>query len=252
MEMAISNPHFNKVSREYDRGRVSEDIWFWAGEAERLAHLDWGSLVVDMGCGTGNYGLGIGARTSATVVGFDPSIGMLKQACEKTPDFPIVQSVAEHIPFRGGIFDLIYAAQVWHHVLGRQEAATECCRVLRPGGTKIAHTIGHAQLNQKIVFKFFPEIKQGQLDTYPSDEEFKSCFENAGFSETEILPYYVERYQTADEFIEIVEGKLWSMFRPISKDGLERGVAELKKWKIEHPDEPIRNDEMITLFVGRK
>ncbi len=98
--MAVSNPHFNKVSRDYDRGRVSEDIWFWAGEAEKLARLDEGSLVVDMGCGTGNYGLGIQARTGCTVVGFDPSIGMLKQAREKTPDFPVVQSVAEHIPFR--------------------------------------------------------------------------------------------------------------------------------------------------------
>jgi sulfur relay (sulfurtransferase) complex TusBCD TusD component (DsrE family) len=39
MGMAVSNPHFNKVSGDYDRGRVSEDIWFWAGEAEMLAHL---------------------------------------------------------------------------------------------------------------------------------------------------------------------------------------------------------------------
>ncbi len=42
------------------------------------------------------------------------------------------------------------------------------------------------------------------------------------------------------------------MFRPITQAGLEKGVAELKKWKKEHGDEPIRNDEMITLFVGRK
>ena len=249
--MAVSNPHFNKVSGNYDRGRVSEDIWFWAGEAERIAHLDAGSLVVDMGCGTGNYGLGIQARTGCTVVGFDPSIGMLKQAREKTPDFIIVQSVAEHMPFRGSICDLVYAAQVWHHVRGRQEAASECGRILKKGGTKIAHTIGHTQLNSKIVFKFFPEIKQGQLDVYPSDEEFKAIFANACLK-TEILPYLIERYQTTNEFIEIAEGKLWSMFRPITQTGLEKGVAELKMWKIDHPDEPIRNDEMITLFVGRK
>lgn len=250
--MAVSNPHFNKVSGDYDRGRVSEDIWFWAGEAERLAHIDSGSLVVDMGCGTGNYGLGIRARTHATVVGFDPSIGMLKQAMEKTPDFPVVQSVAEHMPFRGDVFDLVYAAQVWHHVIDKQGAANECCRILRRGGAKIAHTIGHAQLNSKVVFKFFPEIKQGQLDVYPSDEAFRTYFANAGFRLTEAYPYNVERYQSADEFIEIAEKRLWSMFRPITKAGLERGVAELRRLKAEHGDEPIRNDEMITLFVGRK
>jgi ubiquinone/menaquinone biosynthesis C-methylase UbiE len=250
--MAVSNPHFNNVSGHYDRGRVSEDIWFWAGEAEKLARLGEGSLIVDMGCGTGNYGLGIQFRTGCTVVGFDPSIGMLKQAREKTPGFPIVQSVAEHMPFRSDVFDLVYAAQVWHHVRGRQEAATECNRILRLGGTKIAHTIGHAQLNSKVVFRFFPEIKQGQLDAYPSDEAFQTFFGNAGFRETEIIPYNVERYQSADEFIVIAEKKLWSMFRPITQAGLEKGVAELKKWKKEHGSEPIRNDEMITLFVWRK
>jgi ubiquinone/menaquinone biosynthesis C-methylase UbiE len=252
MGMAVSNPHFNKVSRDYDRGRVSEDIWFWAGEAERLAHIDSGSMVIDMGCGTGNYGLGIQARTRATVVGFDPAIGMLKQAMEKTPELKVVQSVAEHMPFRGDVFDLVYAAQVWHHVIDKQEAANECRRILKRGGAKIAHTIGHTQLNQKVVFKFFPEIKQSQLDVYPSDEAFKEYFRNAGFRLTEIYPYNMERYQSADEFIEIAEKKLWSMFRPITKEGLERGVADLRNWKMEHGDDPISNDEMITLFVGRK
>jgi ubiquinone/menaquinone biosynthesis C-methylase UbiE len=249
--MAVSNPHFNKVSGTYDRGRVSEDIWFWAGEAEKLAKLNQGSMAVDMGCGTGNYGLGIATRTGCTVIGFDPSIGMLKQAHEKEPAFPVVQAVGEHMPYREGVFDLVYAAQVWHHVRDRAQAAKECGRVLKRGGTQVAHTIGHAQLHEKVVFKFFPEIKQGQLDAYPSDEEFKKAYANAGLK-TEIVPYLIERYQTADEFIEIAEGKLWSMFRPITKEGLERGVAMLKKWKQEHPNEPIRNDEMITLFVGRK
>ena len=250
--MAVSNPHFNKVSSGYDRGRVSEDIWFWAGEAEKLAHLDSGSLVVDMGCGTGNYGFGIQVRTGATVVGFDPSIGMLKQLKEKSPNFSIVQSVAEHIPFRGDVFDLVYAAQVWHHVVDKGEAARECCRILKWGGTKIAHTIGHAQLNSKVIFKFFPEIKQSQLDVYPSDEAFLTYFMDAGFRLTEIYPYTIERYQSAHEFIEIAEGRLWSMFRPISQAGLEKGVAELRRWKREYGEEPIRNDEMITLFLGRK
>jgi len=251
--MAVeSSREFNKISGEYDRGRVSEDHMFWAGEAERLAQIDSGSLVVDMGCGTGNYGLGIKVKTHAIVVGFDPVPGMLDQAKEKTPDFPTVLAVSEHMPFRSSVFDLVYAAQVWHHVVVKQEAADECCRILKYSGTNIAHTIGHAQLHEKVVFKFFPEILKNQLDVYPSDEAFRTYFKRAGFKTTEIYPYGVERYQTADEFIEIAEKKLWSMFRPITQVGLERGIADLKRWKVEHQDAPIRNDEMITLFVSRK
>jgi ubiquinone/menaquinone biosynthesis C-methylase UbiE len=247
-----SSREFNNISSEYDRGRVNEDHIFWAGEAERLAQIDSGSLVVDMGCGTGNYGLGIKVKTHATVVGFDPVPGMLAKAKEKAPDFPTVLAVSEHIPFRSSIFDLVYAAQVWHHVVSKQEAADECCRIINHGGTNIAHTIGHAQLHEKVVFKFFPEILQNQLDVYPSDEAFKAYFKRAGFKTVEIHPYNIERFQTADEFIQIATKKLWSMFRPITKTGLERGIADLEKWKLEHGDAPIRNDEMITLFVGRK
>ena len=250
--MAISNPHFDAVSREYDRGRVSEDILFWAREAERLSGVGPGSLVVDMGCGTGNYGFGIRTQTGAVVIGFDPSDGMLRQAYEKTPDFPVIRAEAERMPLRGGVFDLSYAAQVWHHVRGRGEAARELYRIARRGGCHIAHTIGHSQIRNKVVFRFFPEIMAGQLAAYPSDGEFDAILRQAGFASMEKYPYVMERYQTPDEFIEIAEKRLWSMFRPITREGLEKGVAELREWKRDHNDEPIRNDEMITLFVARR
>jgi len=250
--MARSNPHFNKVSGDYDKGRASEDLDFWAQEAERLAGLTRDSLVADMGCGTGNYGLAIQARTGATVVGFDPSPGMLRQAREKAPGLPLLQAVGEHMPFRGGVFDLVYAAQVWHHVQDRPRAAQECGRVTGKHGASIVHTIGHKQLNAKVVFRIFPEIRQSQLDAYPGDEEFDRIFRAAGFAAVEECPYSVERYQTADEFREIAEKRLWSMFRPITEEGLRRGLTWLDEWKRSHPGEPIRNDEMITLFVARK
>jgi ubiquinone/menaquinone biosynthesis C-methylase UbiE len=247
-----SSREFNKVSRIYDKGRLSEDIAFWAVEAEKLAVLTSDSIVIDMGCGTCNYGLGIGEMTGATVIGFDPAPGMLKQAKEKNPDFPVVQAVAEAMPFRSRVFDLVYAAQVWHHVQGRQKAADECFRVLKFGGTKIAHTIGHSQLHEKIIFKIFQEIKENQLRVYPSDDEFNTIFIKAGFKSVVPYPYFIERYQTSEELIEIAEKKLWSMFRPITQQGLENGVKWLRQWSNDNPGVDIRNDELITLFVARK
>lgn len=247
-----SSKEFNKISQEYDKGRVSEDIIFWAKEAEKIAHLSNESLIADMGCGTGNYGIGFIHVSGATVVGFDPVPGMLEQAKAKNTPLMLVRAVSEWIPFKNSSFNSIYAAQVWHHVQDRKQAAKEIYRTLKNNGVKIAHTIGHAQLKNKTVFKFFPEILDGQLKAYPSDEEFETIFSEAGFPKIEAIPYQVERYQQADEFIEIAEKKLWSMFRPISQSGLQNGVKELVKWKKEQNDAPIRNDEAITLFVARK
>jgi ubiquinone/menaquinone biosynthesis C-methylase UbiE len=243
---------FNKVSKIYDKGRISEDIIFWAVEAQKHAGLTSDSIVVDMGCGTGNYGLGIREATGATVIGFDPAFGMLEQGKGKSQEIPLIRAAAEAMPFRSSIFDLIYAAQVWHHIQGRQKAAEECYRVLKKCGTKIAHTIGHSQLQEKTVFKIFPEIRENQLRVYPSNSEFTSIFKKAGFKGIEIFPYQIERYQTADELIEIAQKKLWSMFRPITEKGLKKGVKWLTQWKKDNPDKPIRNDELITLFVAKK
>lgn len=250
--MARSSKEFEKIAKEYDKGRRSEDIEFWAEETARLAHLTEGSVVLDLGCGTGIYTLGIGLRTSAILCGLDPAAGMLGQARAKSREVSWFNAVGEWIPVRSGVFDGIFSSQVWHHIEDRQKTADECHRVLKPGGTLVIRTISHEQLRKKVVFRYFPEILAHQLDVYPSRRDFDRYFGNAGFASTEHLSYALERYQPASELIEIAEKRLWSMFCPITREGLKRGVAELRRYEGEHPGQPVRNDETITLVVARK
>ena len=42
------------------------------------------------------------------------------------------------------------------------------------------------------------------------------------------------------------------MFRPITREGLERGVDKLREFERAHPGQPIKNDETITLVVAVK
>lgn len=70
--------------------------------------------------------------------------------------------------------------------------------------------------------------------------------------ETTSYAFSLGRYQTVEEFVEIAEKKLWSIFRLISQEGLENGVADLWKHYEEWGGEPVRNDELITLVVSRK
>ncbi len=243
---------FTKVAEEYDRGRSSEDVVFWADETARLAGVDAESIVLDLGCGTGIYTIGIGSHTSAKMCGLDPSIGMLGQAKNKTNSMHWFNAVVEWMPVRPGVFDCVFSSQVWHHIEDKQGTADECGRVLKPGGSVVIRTISHEQLRRKVVFQFFPEIMENQLLVYPSIENFGMYFGYAGFSSTEHHAYELERYQPASEFIEIARKKLWSMFRPISEEGLEKGVEKLRQFERDNPDQPVRNDETITLVVARK
>ena len=243
---------FTRIASEYDKGRSSENVEFWAEETKRLACLDQGTIVLDIGCGTGIYTLGIGARTQATMCGLDPSAGMLGQAREKTSEAHWFSATGESLPVRQGVFDCVFFSQVWHHIEDKQGTADECGRVLKQGGTVVIRTISHDQLRRKVVFEYFPEIMENQLKVYPSEEEFNRYFSEAGFASTEHWGYEIERYQTVDEFIEIAEKKLWSMFRSITREGLEQGIEKLRQHARDQPGQPIRNEETITLVVSRK
>lgn len=243
---------FTKIAGDYDKGRSGENVEFWAEETSRLALLDEGSLVLDLGCGTGIYTLGIGSYSGATMCGLDPSVGMLKKAREKSVLVHWFNAVGEWLPVRQSVFHCIFSSQVWHHIVDKQGTAHECSRVLKSKGSVVIRTISHGQLRRKVVFEYFPEILENQLRVYPSKEDFDSYFSNASFNSTEHHTYELERHQPVSELIEIANKKLWSMFRPISREGLEEGVEKLRQYERDYPGQPVRNDETITLVVAQK
>jgi ubiquinone/menaquinone biosynthesis C-methylase UbiE len=247
-----SSKVFGGIAKDYDKGRSGENVELWAEETRRLADLKGESIVLDLGCGTGLYSVGLLDESGATVCGMDPVPDMTAKALDKSHSINWLNGVGEWLPLRPRVLNCIFSSQVWHHIQDKQGTANECGRVLNEDGFVVIRTISHEQLRQKIVFKYFPEIMENQLRVYPSNSDFKNYFKNAGFKETTFIQYSIERYQTVEEFVEIAEKKLWSMFRPISQEGLERGIAELWRYKENHGDEPIRNDELITLVVSKK
>ena len=247
-----SSKVFGGIAKDYDKGRSSENVELWAEETRRIAGLNKSSIVLDLGCGTGLYTAGLLSETGATLCGMDPVPDMLGKSMEKSRSIHWFNAIGERLPLRPSVLDCIFSSQVWHHIEDKQGTADECGRALKAGGYVVIRTISHEQLRQKVVFKYFPEIMENQLRVYPSNEDFERYFSNAGFSNTTEIPYTLERYQTVEEFVEIAEKKLWSMFRPISQEGLEKGVEQLWRYKESHGDEPIRNDELITLVVSCK
>jgi ubiquinone/menaquinone biosynthesis C-methylase UbiE len=247
-----SSEAFSKISNDYDKGRKGENVQLWAAETRRLAQLTENSIVMDLGCGTGLYTVGIGAELDCIMLGMDPVFDMLSKARQKSHDVHWFNGIGEWLPLRDSFLDCIFSSQVWHHIEDKQGTANECGRVLKNGKAVVIRTISHFQLNQKIVFKYFPEIKQNQLDVYPSNDDFITYFKNAGFDSVKFYEYSEERYQSVEEFVEIAENKLWSMFRPITEEGLREGVDHLWVYYKESNESPLRNDELITLVVAIK
>jgi demethylmenaquinone methyltransferase/2-methoxy-6-polyprenyl-1,4-benzoquinol methylase len=129
---------FDRTAPDYDR--IERAMAFGSGSWYRRralsrAGLAPGMRVLDIGTGTG-----LTAReaatlvgTSGSVVGVDPSVGMMERA--KVPSgVSFVRGTAEAIPAPPGTADFVAMGYALRHVADLSEAFREFFRVLAPGG----------------------------------------------------------------------------------------------------------------------
>ena len=129
-------------------------VWLMTGGRERafresilrLAHLELGETVLDVGCGTGS--LAIAAKRhvgpAGTVNGIDASSEMVARAEKKArragSKVVFKQAAAQGLPFPDAQFDAVFSAIMLHHLprKARKQCAQEMRRILKPGGRVLA------------------------------------------------------------------------------------------------------------------
>lgn len=92
-------------------------------------------VVADIGCGTGRHWEEILAHAPLNIYGYDVSIGMLAKLKEKYPSRDIYQLHDHLLPqLEDASCDMIISTLTIAHIKNIDEALTEWCRVLKPGG----------------------------------------------------------------------------------------------------------------------
>lgn len=119
----------------------------------RLASLETGNDVLDIGCGTGTLAIAATRAVGATgaVTGVDASPSMIARANRKAgkagarATFHV--AVAENLPFTDRRFDVVFSTLMLHHLprKTRQQCAREVNRVLKIGGRVVAVDFGRAK-----------------------------------------------------------------------------------------------------------
>lgn len=127
---------FNETATHYDRINgimaFGWGIWYRRWILRRVG-LRPGARLLDVAVGTGAVAAAA-VRIGGHVVGIDPSPGMLAEARRKLP-IPLVQGIAEQLPFRASQFDFVSMGYALRHVSDLKHTFGEYARVLRPGGT---------------------------------------------------------------------------------------------------------------------
>ncbi len=118
----------------------------------RLADVDAGEAVLDLGCGTGTLLRALAARQPAAhYTGLDPDPRVLAAARRRLPaeagEVTLIRGYAQHLPLSDSTFDLVISTLIFHHLPdeGKRQAIAEVRRVLRPAGRFLLVDFGAPQ-----------------------------------------------------------------------------------------------------------
>jgi ubiquinone/menaquinone biosynthesis C-methylase UbiE len=137
----------------------------------RLAHLQPGESVLDVGCGTGSLAIAAKRQVgpTGTVYGLDASPEMIaraeKKAMKARVDIVFRNAFAQTLPFPDARFDVVLATIMLHHLpkKARAELAGEIRRVLKLGGRALAIDFGRTARDRKSFLDHFHR-RHGHVD----------------------------------------------------------------------------------------
>jgi demethylmenaquinone methyltransferase / 2-methoxy-6-polyprenyl-1,4-benzoquinol methylase len=134
---------FDEVAPRYDRTNTVLSLGQdrrWRKAVNDALALRPGERVLDLAAGTGTSTVAL-ARSGATVVGCDFSLGMLREG--RGRGVPLVAGDALRLPFADGSFDAATISFGLRNVADTAHALRELLRVTRPGGRLVVCEFSH-------------------------------------------------------------------------------------------------------------
>ena len=157
-------PVYDRIGIGYVTGRQPDPRWM--RQIERA--IGDGVRVLDVGAGTGSY-----EPTDRTVVAVEPSRTMIEQRARGSA--PVVQAVAQNLPFADGEFDVAMAILTVHHWADVDAGIAELRRVSRRQVVLTYDPRLHARF---WLCEYIPEIARFELGRAPSVERLASLLES--------------------------------------------------------------------------
>ncbi|MBN1268407.1 MAG: methyltransferase domain-containing protein [Kiritimatiellae bacterium] len=203
--------------------------WITAVLARQVGLLPPHATLVEIGCGTGNYIIALSEMFPACACkAFDLSPEMLKVASSRSTRVQFVPGDADaQFPCAAEEADFAYLVDVVHHLRNLDNLFRESARIMKPGAVLAIVTDSEANIRNRSLSRYFPEILDGELARYPAIGNLDSAARRAGLKCDAQEP--AEGDIDLDEaFIAKLEQKCSSALRLISPEAHEAGIARVR------------------------
>lgn len=196
-----------------------------------LSHLlmpEEGDMVLDFGCGTGNYLQRLVSDYHINPYGVEPSENMRKSAQEKLPPDHIRTGNHMHIPF-SMLFNKIFITDVVHHLDRIDIMLQNLWHIAAPGAKFCICTESTHQLTQKYWNRYFPGALDADLHRFHPIDKIINLGKSCGWM-------YKKTVSTEDEqiapisptFMARVEERTLSVLHLISDKEYSQGLSHMK------------------------
>jgi SAM-dependent methyltransferase len=210
------------------------------------------SLVLEVGCGTGNYITALTAITGCRGWGIDPSSEMLARAQRRLGAYSSASRVqlspgqGECLGVPDGAFDFVYSIDVIHHIQDRTAYLQGAYRALQPGGQLCTATDSEWIIrHREPLATYWPETIEVELARYPRIHHLETLYREAGFEDIQCS--CVER-RVALVDAQAYRDKAFSSLHLISESAFQRGLARLEH---DLSSGPVPHVSRYTLLWGK-
>jgi len=180
--MRSNSLNYDKLAPEYDLRYQKDQRQGTLNALRRILSEKTPYRVLEIGCGTCHWLMGLRVSKRHLLVGIDKAHNMLKQPQNKD-QLQLCQGMAENLPLKSGTFDFIYCVNAIHHFSRPSVFIRQAQRLLRPGGSlAILGMNPQNPRNNWYIYDFFEGTRTRDLARFPDWKQVKLWLEEANFT----------------------------------------------------------------------